>query len=149
MSFVCRNFILFSLIYTANVNLPSCFQRIVHMSVVWRARYLCIFVFMYVCLCVARWWTNKIESTIVDKWCQETNDILHLKVSLLRVGHPSFPWPYQDVRFYTTPMWSVVRVLCLEKKTQSIAIRIDSVLRNFRATSHHFNSWFNHFHVQQ
>ena len=33
----------------------------------------------------------KIESTIVDKWCQETNDILHLKVSLLRVGRTSFP----------------------------------------------------------
>ena len=34
-------------------------------------------------------------------------------------------------------MWSVVRVSCLEKKTQSMAIRIDSVLRNFRATSPH------------
>ena len=65
--------------------------------------YLCVFVFMYVCLCVARWWTNKIESIIVDKWCQETNDILHLKVSLPRVGRTSFPWPYQDVRFYTSP----------------------------------------------
>lgn len=39
------------------------------------------------------------------------------------------------MRFYTSPMWSVVRVLCLEKKIQSIAIRIDSVLRNYRATS--------------
>lgn len=33
-------------------------------------------------------------------------------------------------------MLSVVRVLCIEKKTQSIAIRIDSVLRNFRASHH-------------